>query len=160
MCHQHRTVAPDWQWARDLQPSLSTVPRLLAYLWAALSTVSSGENPLPQPKRASVAWNKPALRQRCERGSAVISRSSNAIIQVTQKESHEQTVLLVLCNYSALISPLLRVMLLKTPLLTILKAKCGDDIPNMTSIKPLHSPEAHNNPTSSATAENLFTLLL
>lgn len=29
---QQTTISPDWHWARNLQPLLSTVPKLLAYL--------------------------------------------------------------------------------------------------------------------------------
>lgn len=70
-----------------------------------------------------------------------------------QKLSNQQNTI------PALIFPLLLMILLKMPLLTMWKAKCSSDIPNMTSIKHFHSPEAQNNPTNSATAENLFTLI-
>lgn len=55
--------------------------------------------------------------------------------------------------------PLLPSTLLKIPLLTMWKAKCGDAIPCVTSIKHLYSPEAPNNLTNSATADNLSTLI-
>lgn len=79
--------------------------------------------------------------------------------ELTQNLSNRQTLFLVVNNNSALIFPSLPMMQLKMPLLTMWKAKCGDAIPNMTSIKRFHSPEAQNNPTNSATAENLFTLI-
>ncbi len=79
--------------------------------------------------------------------------------ELTQNLSNQQTLFLVASNNSALIFPSLPMMQLNMPLLTMWKAKCGDAIPNMTSIKRFHSPEAQNNPTNSATAENLFTLI-
>lgn len=79
--------------------------------------------------------------------------------ELSQILSNQQTLFLVLNNSSALIFPLLLSMPLKIPLFTLWKAKCSDAIPYMTSIKHFHSPEVQNNPTNSATPENLFSLI-
>lgn len=54
---------------------------------------------------------------------------------------------------AALISPLLLMMLLKMPLLTMWKANCVDGVPNMTSIKRFHNPGVTKQFNSSAPTE-------
>lgn len=169
---QQKTISPDWHWASDLQP-FSTVPRLLAYLLAVPFSVK-------RPKKKKIYTYTPLcesllLETRPHSGQDISVRFQIEHWSLTHwtNENRRGCFKSSWVKYWAIskhyswfwttavlsFSPLLLSMPPKIPLLTMWKAKCGDAIPYMTSIKHFHSPEAQNNPTNSTTPENLFSLI-